>query len=317
DILFNENFRNRRTEVSLPGRYRPYRRQNFRFRRCFEQVSACAAFQGAQHIAFIGVHAYHDDARQWKFFPDVLRRIGPVQTGHRYVEQDDVRCVQRCQFGRFISVRALPDNIEFATPFQKGAQSATDKRMIVNYQNPGRPHISSILGGLVLRSFNPEIQVTAVFNYARQTTILLERTVPARKAMFDFAARLRLLSRRNPTSEVAEAPEGKNTLRLLLVTRDDDLGCSVQNAAARCGWQMRLVRSVEQNMPVLDEFRAPLVIYDWNPAEGDWRLAVDWLTARPDHPCVLLASAVVDQYLWAELVRHGGFEMIPRSANMD
>ena len=135
--------------------------------------------------------------------------------------------------------------------------------------------------------------------------------------MFDFAARLRLLSRRNRTSEVAEAPEGKNTLRLLLVTRDDDLCCSVQNAAARCGWQMRRARSVEQNMPVLDEFRAPLVIYDWNPEEGDWRFGVDCLTARPDHPCVLLASPVVDQYLWAELVRHGGFEIIPRSANMD
>jgi DNA-binding NtrC family response regulator len=135
--------------------------------------------------------------------------------------------------------------------------------------------------------------------------------------MFDFAARLRLLSRRNPTSEVAEAPEGKNTLRLLLVTRDDDLSCSVQNAAARCGWQMRLARSVEQSIPVLDEFRAPLVIYDWNPEEGDWRFAVDCLTARPDRPSVLLASPVVDQYLWAELVRHGGFEVIPRSANVE
>ncbi len=118
-------------------------------------------------------------------------------------------------------------------------------------------------------------------------------------------------------SQVPEKTDGKSTLKLLLVTRDDDLYFSVHSAASGCGWEMRLARSVEQSLPVLDEFGASLVIYDWAPGDDDWRFAVDRLTARPDHPCVLLASRVVDEYLWAELVKHGGFDVIPRSADTE
>ena len=135
--------------------------------------------------------------------------------------------------------------------------------------------------------------------------------------MFDFVDRLRLSSLRHRASEENEALEGKDTIRLLLVSCDDDLYLSVHNAATLCGWEMRLTRSVEQSVRVLDEFKPPLVVYDWASEEDDWRFAVDRLTARPDRPCVLLASRVVDEYLWAEVVRHGGFDVIPRSANSE
>ena len=68
-------------------------------------------------------------------------------------------------------------------------------------------------------------------------------------------------------------------------------------------------------MQVLDQFRPSVAIYDWPAAEDDWRIDVDRLTAGPEHPCVLLASRVDDEYLRAELVRHGGFDVIPRSAD--
>jgi len=80
---------------------------------------------------------------------------------------------------------------------------------------------------------------------------------------------------------------------------------------------MQLARSVEQSLRMLDKFEAQVVIYDWDPGGGDWRVAVDGLTARRDHPCVLLASRVVDEYLWTELVKHGGFDVIPRSADAE
>jgi DNA-binding response OmpR family regulator len=131
--------------------------------------------------------------------------------------------------------------------------------------------------------------------------------------MFDFAGRLRLQSRTNHTSETM--PEV--SIKLLLVTPDDDLYLSVHKAAKRCGWRIERVRSVEESLHLLDTFRPLLVIYDWTPEEDDWRLAIDRLSAEPDHPCILLASRVIDEYLWAELVTHGGFDVISRSADTD
>ena len=129
--------------------------------------------------------------------------------------------------------------------------------------------------------------------------------------MFDFAGRLRLPSRTNRASETA----AKVSIRVLLITPDDDMYLSVHNAAKRSGWELERARSVEQSLHTLDRFPARLVIYDWTPEDDDWRSAIDRLSTRPEHPCILLASRVIDEYLWAELVTHGGFDVIHRSAD--
>jgi DNA-binding response OmpR family regulator len=130
--------------------------------------------------------------------------------------------------------------------------------------------------------------------------------------MFDFLNRWRRLS---PNHQMREAPGA--IIRLLVVTQDDNLYLSVHGVATECGWETRMVRTVERGLQALDEFPASVAIYDWPGTEEDWRFEVDRLTARPDHPSVLLASPVDDEYLCAELVRHGGFDVIPRSADAD
>jgi DNA-binding response OmpR family regulator len=126
--------------------------------------------------------------------------------------------------------------------------------------------------------------------------------------MLDSTERLVHPSRRNSSCDA---------IKLLLITPDDDLYLSVHNAAQSCGWELRRERTLEQGLHAVDSFPAGLVIYDWLPEANDWRFAIDRLSARPNHPCILLASRVVDEYLWAELVTHGGFDVIPRSANTE
>lgn len=106
-------------------------------------------------------------------------------------------------------------------------------------------------------------------------------------------------------------------IRLLVITEDDGFFLALHRVATGCGWETRLARTVERGLQMLDEFRASVAIFDWPATERDWRCDVDRLTARPGHPCVLLASRVDDEYLSAELVRHGGFDVIPRSAESD
>ncbi|MGA2716103.1 MAG: hypothetical protein ABSG41_23640 [Bryobacteraceae bacterium] len=135
--------------------------------------------------------------------------------------------------------------------------------------------------------------------------------------MSGFLDRWRRSSPRHQTGEVHEDAEDKNLIRVLVVTRDDNFFLSVHGVATDSGWETRMVRTVERGLQILDEFRASVAIYDWRTTEDDWRFDMDRLTGRPDHPCVLLASVVDDEYLRAEVVRHGGFDVIPRSADTD
>ncbi len=111
--------------------------------------------------------------------------------------------------------------------------------------------------------------------------------------------------------------EDLDGIRLLVITQDDNFFLFINRLASDRGWETRLVRTVEQSLQMPDEFHASVAIYDWPATDQDWRRDVDRLAARQDHPSVLLASRVDDEYLDAELVRHGGFDVIPRSADAD
>lgn len=135
--------------------------------------------------------------------------------------------------------------------------------------------------------------------------------------MFGFVNRLWRSSLRTAGPGVPRETGDEDPTRVLVITQDDNFFLFIHRVASGCGWETRLVRTVERGLQVLDEFRASVAIYDWPLTEQDWRFDVDLLAARPDRPSVLLASRVDDEYLSAELVRHGGFDVIPRSADAD
>lgn len=132
--------------------------------------------------------------------------------------------------------------------------------------------------------------------------------------MFDFLARWRQSCLHAPPVQDAE---DKNIVRLLVITRDERFSTSVREAATACGWEIQHTGTVESGVDVLRAFPASVAIYDWRALEEDWRPAMDRLSSLPDHPCLLLASPVADEYLCAEVVRHGGFDVMPRSASQD
>jgi DNA-binding response OmpR family regulator len=129
--------------------------------------------------------------------------------------------------------------------------------------------------------------------------------------MFDFAGRLR----GNRALEGASA--SRAAVSLLVLTRDVTLCDSASEAAARCHWDLRLAETIDAGLQILCGFPARVIIYDWNSETDDWSSAVDRLTGLPHSPRILLASRVVDEYLWTELLNHGGFDVISRSAAPD
>jgi DNA-binding NtrC family response regulator len=77
-------------------------------------------------------------------------------------------------------------------------------------------------------------------------------------------------------------------------------------------WGLNVVSSVEEAGSQLSEAPAPVILIDCDLPDEDWRLAIQTLISRAPCPCVILASAVVDLYLFNEVVHHGGYDVVSK-----
>jgi FixJ family two-component response regulator len=56
----------------------------------------------------------------------------------------------------------------------------------------------------------------------------------------------------------------------------------------------------------------PIMLFDRDAAGPDWRARMKRLVTSRRNACVVLLSSVTDQYLWEEVVHHGGFDLLTR-----
>lgn len=77
---------------------------------------------------------------------------------------------------------------------------------------------------------------------------------------------------------------------------------------ARC--DLQVASSCEDACHLASRLRAPVILYDRDIQETEWRAAVGVLSALPHRPLVILISRVADEYLWNELFRIGGFDVL-------
>jgi len=87
---------------------------------------------------------------------------------------------------------------------------------------------------------------------------------------------------------------------------------TVSDCALAIGWELRLVETIDQALSRAGSQSVALVIVDRDFSEHDWRTSVQSLAKARSNPCVLLASSVVDPYLFQELVKQGGFDVLPK-----
>jgi hypothetical protein len=97
---------------------------------------------------------------------------------------------------------------------------------------------------------------------------------------------------------------------------DGEFYARLQQIAASCNWQIRRASSLEDAASILRATSSPIIVYDRDgngPGER-WRDVVRRLSALPGTPCVLLASRVADNYLWQEVIRNHGHDLLCKFA---
>jgi CheY-like chemotaxis protein len=115
-----------------------------------------------------------------------------------------------------------------------------------------------------------------------------------------------------PAPPAAAAPGvSAGALHLLLVSREAAQAAALHRIAAELGWTFALASSAAE-AAALPPAGPTVIVFDRDLPGEDWRRALPRLAALPHTACVLLASAVADEYLWQEVSRHGGDDLLAK-----
>lgn len=101
-----------------------------------------------------------------------------------------------------------------------------------------------------------------------------------------------------------------------LVTSDADRRV-LAGICARSGWPLVIAETPEEARDARDKLKAPVILCDRDLPGKGWRQTVEVLASSPHRACVILVSGVVDTYLWDEVVRTGGYDVLPKPLRED
>ncbi len=99
---------------------------------------------------------------------------------------------------------------------------------------------------------------------------------------------------------------------LVAITQSPDDYAALRQIAADNGWKLSIVASSAEAIALLKVQPTPLVICDREISGEDWREALARIAGLPQAVCVLLASRVVDEYLWHQVIENHGYDVVAK-----
>ena len=119
---------------------------------------------------------------------------------------------------------------------------------------------------------------------------------------------------RQANRTVSESSSGPALLAILSDPGDQH---AVKEFTCHNHWDLNVVSSMEQAIVSTSLELPSVVLLDRAIADQDWRKTVRMLASHASAPSVILASPVVDHYLFTEVVHHGGYDVISTPLQLD
>jgi DNA-binding NtrC family response regulator len=89
------------------------------------------------------------------------------------------------------------------------------------------------------------------------------------------------------------------------------------SVSVRHQWDVYFVQSCEDARALSNQLSAPVILFDRDWPDTEWRVAVQNLASASHRACVVLTSRVVDDSLWEELFRQGGYDVLAKPLRAD
>lgn len=119
--------------------------------------------------------------------------------------------------------------------------------------------------------------------------------------------RLRLL---NPNTLRKESTQ--RLIHIVAITKNDDDREILSDIAPAGHWNLVVVDSLETGIEVLLRQPIHVAICDRDLPGTDWRELLQTISDTGDAVSTLLASRVCDDYLWQEVIRYHGYDVITK-----
>jgi DNA-binding response OmpR family regulator len=74
---------------------------------------------------------------------------------------------------------------------------------------------------------------------------------------------------------------------------------------------------LESALPVLRDNRIAIVLSERDLSPGTWRDVLDEIVTFPDPPLLIVTSKLADEYLWAEALNLGAFDVLAKPFHID
>jgi DNA-binding NtrC family response regulator len=92
---------------------------------------------------------------------------------------------------------------------------------------------------------------------------------------------------------------------------------SLQGVFREAGWMLSVAGNATSAIASQERDHFPIILYERELAERDWRRAVSIFSRLSPRPCVILLSRNSDKNLWDEVVRCGGFDLLRTPVDRD
>jgi len=111
-------------------------------------------------------------------------------------------------------------------------------------------------------------------------------------------------------TETATQPETAVTVLLIDSLEEDrlKLGQILRNS----NWKLRWAASCQQAIEILQQTPAPVVICERDLPDGTWREVLEETHFLAEAPLLIVASRFADDFLWAEVLNLGGWDVLAK-----
>jgi two-component system response regulator PrrA len=108
----------------------------------------------------------------------------------------------------------------------------------------------------------------------------------------------------------------ENVTALAASDRAEDIAF-LRGVFGNANWTLYEAPTVHQAIVHMEGGALDLIITDRDLPEGGWRRLLDALKPMPVAPLLIVTSRLTDEYLWAEVLNEGGYDVLAQPFDHD
>jgi DNA-binding NtrC family response regulator len=112
--------------------------------------------------------------------------------------------------------------------------------------------------------------------------------------------------------EEARTHGGEPTTTILLVSQLMEDHIDLRRLLARARWETREAYCCREAVAKIAEQNPDVFLYEASLSDWNWKDLLEALSRRVNPPCLIVTSRLADEYLWAEVLNLGGYDVLAK-----